>query len=236
MIGYNLLMNESDISRYYNSSYMKEYEELENKLNKNIATNIDRFTKYNGKLNAKDMMDNWFPIDDYDVFISHSHKDLQYALIVYKYLKAMGYKPFIDSICWGYSDDLLRQIDDIYCYDKESNTYRYGDRNITTSHVHIMLMSSLEKILSACNMFVFISSENSITKDELKADITESPWIYNELLLSKILINRDEQRIVKGGIDIQESLQIEYPAEVKHLTTLTYGKYINLLKNYSCDN
>jgi len=29
---------------------------------------------------------------------------------------------FIDSCAWGYSDDLLRMLDDEYCLQKESNT------------------------------------------------------------------------------------------------------------------
>lgn len=233
MDGYNILMSENDINDNI-ELYLKKYNKEKNKLRKIIDTNIDSFINNNNRLDAKDMMDNWFPINDYDIFISHSHKDLKYALTVYNNLKDKGYKPFIDSICWGYSNDLLKRIDDIYCYDKKTKTYNYNERNITTSHVHVMLMSSLERIIASCSMVVFVNAKNALSYDGANEALTESPWIYNELLLSKLLITRD--KIIKAGVDVQESLKIEYPAEIKHLKEMKYEKFINMLNVRELDD
>ena len=47
-------------------------------------------------------MAKWFPISEYDVFISHSHKDIEIVKNLYSFLRELGLRPFVDSIAWGY--------------------------------------------------------------------------------------------------------------------------------------
>ena len=55
----------------------------------------------------------WFPTDasKYDVFISHSHNDLGYAVKLASWLeRCCGLRCFIDHFVWNSADDLLKRI------------------------------------------------------------------------------------------------------------------------------
>ena len=94
-------------------------------------------------INGTDLQESWFPVDEigkFDVFISHSHKDIEklvvpFASWLYSHL---GLRCFIDSQFWQYADDLLNILDKQYAWQEESRTYNYKIRNFTTSNIHIM--------------------------------------------------------------------------------------------------
>lgn len=134
-------------------------------------------------LDGNRIMQDCFPqIDDVNVFISHSHNDedvaIQLANIIYKSCKA---KSFIDSMVWDYADELLKDIDNIYCKDKTTGRYWYNSRNRTTAYVHMMLATSLTQMMDKCDCIIFIDTPNSIEQNVLRGDATFSPWIFHEL-------------------------------------------------------
>ncbi len=49
------------------------------------------------------------------MFLSHSHKDEKSVIAFAGYLSSLGIKAFVDSYIWGYSNDLLKEIDNEYC-------------------------------------------------------------------------------------------------------------------------
>ena len=123
----------------------------------------------------------WFPNVKADIFLSHSHKDLDRANQFAGWMKNnFGLDVFIDSNIWGDSNKLLKEIDDEICYQESSKTYNYDKRNFTTSHVHMMLSNSLAEMIDKTECIMFLETPNSVSiQNTIKH--TESPWIYNEL-------------------------------------------------------
>ena len=88
-----------------------------------------------------------FPTDNYDVFISHSHDDLEIAKQFAAWLKEKyRYSVFLDSFVWNSADGLLREIDNLYCKQR-NGLYNYHRRNYSTAHIHTMLSMSIMEII-----------------------------------------------------------------------------------------
>lgn len=63
-----------------------------------IAQELNRFILGNGKIDGTKMQSNWFPTIKADIFLSHSHKDLDLAITLAGWLKDIfGLNTFIDS-------------------------------------------------------------------------------------------------------------------------------------------
>ena len=136
---------EFDLER--NDYYFKEGKKMYESMKKEIDTNLENFST-NGKLDATKLSENWFPQINADIFVSHSHKDFDSALTLAGFLyKKLDLICFIDSCIWGYSNKLLKAIDVKYCKNINKNTYDYDLRNLSTSHVHMMLTVALTKMI-----------------------------------------------------------------------------------------
>lgn len=177
-------------------------------------------------LDGSAIQDAWFPTNlQFDVFISHSHRDLSQAKRLAGFLKyEFGLTSFIDSCIWGHADKLLRAIDNIYCYDPESETYRYSDRNGSTAHVHMMLTNALMMMIDRCESVFFLSTPNSLITAKESVSKTLSPWIYTEIGITKRIRRKDPGRgdLMKA---LNESirlfsatkLNVEYTLDMGHL-------------------
>lgn len=116
------------------------------KYKREINQNLDNFLNKEGDLEGNKIIENWFREEKFDIFLSHSHKDKELALGIAGFLnKEFKLKVFIDSQVWGYVDELLKKIDNKYCYQKNTETYNYQKRNISTAHVHLMLNNAFLK-------------------------------------------------------------------------------------------
>lgn len=164
---------------------------LYNKQQKEMEDSLSNYVLKDGTIDGSELKKNWFSISEKDIFISHSHKDLDevkaFAGWLYDTFKLTS---FIDSCCWGHCDKLLKQIDNHYCRNSE-NIYSYETRNRTTSHVHMMLSTALSEMMDKSECVIFFKTPNSIkVVDEItdkSGNKTESPWIYHELFMSSIL-------------------------------------------------
>lgn len=174
----------------------------------------------------------WFPQTKCDIFLSHSHRDVEKAKKLAGWFKnKFNLDVFIDYNVWGYINELLKLIDDDYCYNKDKKTYSYEKRNITTSHVHMMLINALSEMMDKTECLLFFETENYINLKKLThIATTSSPWIYNEISLSKILRKEQKRRssnIEKANREIRmyttlnENLNIDYDTDVSHLVRLT---------------
>ena len=100
-----------------------------------------------GIINGKKLRDFVFPTDKFDVFISHSHNDLEIAKLFAVWIEEKyEYNVFLDSFVWSSADGLLLEIDNQYCKQKNGH-YSYHRRNYSTAHIHTMLSMSIMEII-----------------------------------------------------------------------------------------
>lgn len=186
------------------------------------------------------MTASWFPDIDAQVFISHSHKDVNLALNVAGHLlECFGLSSFIDSTVWGYSDDLLKVLDKKYCYNEGSNTYNYAKRNRSTAHVHMMLSVAITKMMNKCECVIFLNTPQSISAEQyIDGSVTDSPWIYSELAMTDLIGKRlpSVHRVGKSVVATESlasdsRLEIDYEVDLDHLTGLDRKLYMKWVEN-----
>lgn len=182
---FNLDINDSDC--FVSSNYSKGVLYVE-KSKKTIKEELDRFIMDDGSIDGTDLQKNWFETLNFDVFISHSHKDTDSAIALAGWLNSeLGLTAFVDTCFWGYADSLLKIINDKYNITRiESDgekIYSHKKANYASSHVHMMLATSINKMMMNCECVIFINSNNSVIKSDYSEE-TSSPWIYLEICLA----------------------------------------------------
>ncbi len=171
-----------------------------------------------------------FPTDNYDVFISHSHDDLEKAKQFAAWLEEQyNYRVFLDSFVWNSADGLLREIDNLYCKQR-NGLYNYHRRNYSTAHIHTMLSMSIMEIIKRSKVGIFIDSHHSINLERLcnsNQAKTLSPWIYQEIMfMRQFATNRSSARMFSSK-NLNEGLQIAHTVDLSDFTTLTARDLIN---------
>ncbi|GAA8063205.1 toll/interleukin-1 receptor domain-containing protein [Helicobacter pylori] len=163
---YNLTRNSNDFS-------MLPVFELDH-----IAQKIRNILKKHGSrkdiiLNHRELQEAFFSpfkpqLKNAQVFLSHSHADINKALEVKDYLEEYldAECVFIDSLFWDYKDDVLNKLAE---YDDIS-----GIEDVFT----LILRESLECMIKKCPYFVFLQSKNSVSLNQDLLKITYSAWIY----------------------------------------------------------
>ena len=144
-------LNYNPSNSFYHSE-LNQYFTLGNKIysehKKEVQDCLSEYITEDGIINGTALKEHWFSVSKKDIFISHSHKDINKVIAFSGWLKEnLGLESFIDSCSWGYCDDLLNKIDKKYCYKPKTNTYDYKMRNYTTSHVHMMLSTALSEMI-----------------------------------------------------------------------------------------
>lgn len=220
-------MSLQDIKSEISNEFYKKGLEIF-KGNKKIAKDsLEEFLSADGELQASEIEKEFFPSIEADVFISHSHKDEESIIAFAGYLDSLGIKAFVDSCIWGYSNDLLREIDNEYCVSSRNEngsiaTYDYQKRNRSTSHVHIILNSALMKMMDKTECLIFIDSPNSLKTSDITSDIkqgtTNSEWIYSELLMTQYLRRIKLERM---HIRSEFSESVAYDVDISHMKELT---------------
>lgn len=186
-------------------------------------------------IDAQEVADKLFPSGNPDIFLSHSFKDRDQALKLAKVLDDMHLNVFIDSEVWGSVYDLLREVDDEYCWQPQTKTYTYEKRNQSTAHVYMILNTALHKMIDRAETFIFVGSENSLVASARDMTCSEdnqktySPWIHSELMVSSMIRTRWPERYLgrRGYTNKSEAsmetfaeartLTVEHPAPVEHL-------------------
>lgn len=182
-----------------------EFKEKGKHIHKENEKEVKKFLKSiyeDGNIDGTRLKDNWFAISKKDVFISYSHEDIDKVEVFAGWLhKVFGLNVFIDSCSWGYCDKLLKIIDDKYCKNDNSHTYDYKLRNITTSHVHMMLSTALTEMMYNSECIIFFNTPTSINisnnLESMKDNkTTKSPWIFHELMMTTMLkINKPDREM-----------------------------------------
>lgn len=233
--GFNLKLNVDDggfVSQNVEEEFYKRGFRLYEDNRKKIETELDSYLINNSKvLDGSAMQSDWFPLVEADIFLSHSRKDEKRAISLAGMLDyVFNISVFIDSCIWGYSDELLKKIDNKYCLSEEGLLYDYEKRNASTSHVHMMLATSLSKMIDRAECLFFLNTPNALSTNNI-VNKTRSPWIYHELATSKIIktsrplrrqINyfSNEKYLEKALSESQDSLLIDHLIDLKHLQDL----------------
>lgn len=228
--GFNVTVDENTIG------YDCFYEAGKAALQQNRAIACENLREYicnQDLLDGNLMSNDWFPAIKADIFLSHSHADENLVVSFAGWLyELFGLRAFVDSMVWGYSNDLLKIIDDEYCL-KSSGSYSYEKRNYSTSHVHMMLSMALTKMIDKCESVFFVNTPNSVSVSEgiAKANYTLSPWIYSEIEITRMIRHkklseyRDIEKIVNESIihfaERKDALSIRYDIPLDHLVELT---------------
>lgn len=203
-----------------------------------VETNLNSFLNPNKSLNGSEIQENWFPQVEADIFLSHSHTDKNLATYLAAWFKVNFHlNVFIDSTVWGYSDNLLKIIDEKFC-SKSEGIFKYKERNYSTSHVHLMLATALNNMINKCECIIFLNTPNSISVKET-IEMTQSPWIYSELAFSKTIqkiipnrIRHNQQIYLEKGLSINESKNwIEYQLDLSHLNEIDLNTLVTLKSN-----
>lgn len=165
-----------------------------------------------------------FPTNNYDVFISHSHNDLEIAKRFATWLKEKyGYNVFLDSFVWNSADGLLREIDNLYCKQR-NGLYNYHKRNYSTAHIHTMLSMSIMEIIKQSKVGILIDSHHSINLERLRNSNqakTLSPWIFQEIMLMRQFANSESSTRMFSSENLNESLQMAHTVDLSDFTPLT---------------
>ena len=230
--GFNLILPEEKIEiEYYKLiglEILKDYKII-------TETTLNKFINPDESIDASKLQNNWFPqMKGYNVFISHSHRDHDLALALAGWLwRHFRIKSFIDSAIWGYSNDLLRIIDEkeTKYYSKKHETYLhdYSLRNESTAHVHMMLTTALTMMMDSTECIIFLNSANSIKQFEGKLK-TNSPWIYYEMTTSKRLRVNLPDRYENKRIEKSIPLMGDVITENRKFSEMVYNTELNHLK------
>lgn len=193
------------------------------------------------------IQDDWFPEVNADVFISHSHKDIDLAEGLAGWLnKTFGLRCFIDSNVWGYADNLLEEINSQYSNKRKDQfggvIYDHQSCIAASKHVDTMLTMALYKMIDRCESVFLLNTGNSIQRyGDMPHDTTISPWIYSEIVCSQLIrkqplsyyrkdmvLKHDEQRFEA----MQESFTPAYTVTTKHLFPLNINILLSWAKDY----
>lgn len=237
-IGFNLQLSEDSIiwQGNYENFICIGKKHLDQQKAK-YETDLKEYVKER-EIDGTRIQNEWFPQIKANVFISHSHKDedLACALAGWIYTN-FGLRCFIDSNVWGYSEELLDEMNsklsDRRLDERGGYLYNYQSCNKVSAHVNNMLSISLNKMIDKVEVVIFLNTNNSVhiySDDQMNK--TYSPWIYSEISCTQIvrkkplLAYRDYKSENISHTVILESMEfaihsaISYNVSLEHLKVL----------------
>lgn len=151
---------------------------------------------------------------NFKVFLSHSSKDKNTVYKFASFLKQEGINAFVDSMVWDNYKDLFDEFTK-KCKERENNV---------AVHLHMILASSLTYMINACDCFIFLASENSISND----NYTFSPWIYHELLTASII--QKKELLLKENV-AREDFKVQYNIPfIENFELVNFSGILNWIK------
>ena len=230
---------------YLDDKYLAIGKQIQKREKDKIKESFQQYFLENEELDGTYIMSKWFPVSTYDIFLSHSHKDENQALKIAGLLKERhGLNVFVDSSVWLNCNDLLKLIDDKYCLNQDKTLYDYSSRNYSTSHVHMMLMNSLNKMIDNSEALFFLNTPNSVSPKNVIKEQTFSPWIYSEIETSKIINKKTPERLyiktkyfsegryVALNESSNKNIQIGYEVDLGHLSKINSYDFETWMNKY----
>ena len=236
----------TDFHNFSSPEYIYDFEVERYRSQEEKALNdlSDYLLDSSSTLDGDEIQKHLFPNKEVDIFLSHSHADADSVIRLAIALERKGLNVFIDSCVWGNAFDLLKDIDNKYCYDSSTSTYSYEKRNRSTSHAYMMLNTALNKMIDNCEVFLFLGTPNSVSVRQgiESQESVNSPWILSELALVQHIRRKTsyKQRLksltenlgMEAHQPVMDSLDVAYTKpDLDHRITST--ALSNLLKlNY----
>lgn len=190
------------------------------------------------KIDGSKIQAEWFPSIEADIFISHSHEDIDMACALAGWIyDSFDLKCFIDSNVWGYSDELLGTMNDKLSNKRRDRDggilYDHNRCNLVSQHVNTMLSIALQKMIDKTESVMLLNTEHSIpVHNGNEMSETYSPWIYTEIICTEIVRKKELKEYRDAGyirhgeqIPINESTGLEFPisydVSLDHLVKLS---------------
>lgn len=222
-----------------------------NRFNSRLKDLINRKT-----INGSQLQEYCFPNVEADIFISHLHKDRDLANALAGWInEKFGLKVFVDSNVWGYSDELLDEINSQYSNKRTNgrNIYLYDHKSCckASEHVNTMLCVALHKMIDKVECVILLNTDNSVQVfGEECFDSTYSPWIYSEIMCTQIvrkkplLCYREYNELMHFDESTRlthddTNLVVSYLMSLKHLFPIDFGackKWLYNFKHNSFEN
>lgn len=224
--GFDIKLNLENVTHFQHWKKLGETQFAEN--SQLVQLSLNNLINSDNSLDGSAIQKSWFPEIEADVFISHSHKNIDTAIALAGWLWGnFKLKTFIDSCVWGYSPDLQRKIDNEHCYIQSKGVYSYELRNHSTSHVHMMLSTALTMMIDKAECLFFLNTPNSI-KAYGTDDRTLSPWIYSEIVTSQFIQKKKPIRLInetflnfEGTLEFKKEINVTYTLDLGHLEKLS---------------
>ena len=178
-------------------------------------------------INSRDIIQAWeikkllLPSKRYDIFISHSHKDLELAKGFANYLYLFfNVTCFIDSLYWGNIDELQNELNELHLtYDgvTKKSYYDYEKTLQVAKHADMILASALTEMIDNCECVFFLNTDSSVIRgtEAISKNETYSPWIYHEVCTTTIIQKKQRSKF-------NESYQFRDNA-IKQIPDISYG-------------
>ncbi|WP_420591845.1 hypothetical protein [Bacterioplanoides sp.] len=220
-----------------------------------VRDSLNHLVEKDGVIDGDRLESEWFPLlSSKKVFISHSHSDELIAKRFASFLKEkFSLESFIDSTVWGYSDQLIKKINDQYSRIEGENLYSYEKCNVTASHVYTLLSNALNLMIDHCECLIFLNTDNSVDNHSLSSKIragvsTYSPWLMSELRTSSVIRNRPMIKRTEMALDSltfneslrksagleSSSVKVSYSLPIEHLHKLNaeiISKWVGFNRN-----
>lgn len=218
---------------FENERYLKKGKEIARELYDDIEDSCENFIEFDGVIDGNKVIENWFPSIEFDVFLSHSHRDRDLALSFAGFLKEeFNLEVFIDSAVWGHSNELIDSITQHYPQEKKKKASDLEKIINIISHVNLMLKSALDKMIDNCEVIFFLNTPNSVSLKNSVQQKTNSPWIFSEIATTQVIRKKTPERLKKqtkifanmeGALMMERrnKLTIQYELELNNFTELT---------------
>lgn len=207
-------LDSSDVSNASNNKYIREQ----------IHKSLDGYS-FKASIDVSAIEENWFPQVDAKVFLSHSHRDQLKVYSLAEHLhNEYGLSCFIDSMVWGYADELLKQLNKRLISETADENEKNCIRNKNSSMVYILLQSALTKMIDNCECVIFVDTPNSINLASSQV-YTNSIWLYNELLMASRIRTKTYESYRQCELSHSET-SLYIPVEMDSFIDLTIEDFV----------
>lgn len=178
-----------------------------------------------GIIDGEKIKADYFPTrlkKNYNVFISHSHSDIEEIEKFAKKLhKKYGVNCFVDSMVWKNIVDLQYAIDDTYSRGTNGKM-DYELVKQSTAHIHSLLSIALFEMIDQCECCIFVQSDNSLTLD-FHDTLTLSPWIYEEIYYMNHTKENTPEHVIetKYFTTVNEQRSVDSRIKMSHVVDLS---------------